>query len=410
MAETSMSRQLYFRLSLMQFLQYLIWGSWYVTLGTYLLKTLHFTGPQVGLVYGATAIAATITPFFMGVLADRLFSTEKLLSILHIVGGVVMWAASYLTSFEWFYPTLILYTMLYMPTFTLTSSLSLHHVKDATRDFPRVRVWGSLSWIIIGLVIGYMDIEQEVLPMRISAVFSFIHGLYCLTLPHTPPQPQPNKFALRDVFGKEVLELLQRREILILIIALALIRIPSSFYYSFVNPFLNEIGVSNAAGKMTIGQVTEVLMMLLLPWFLQKIRLRYIIAIGLTIWGGRYLLFAWGGDSHWHWMLYLGIVVHGIAFNFATLSSQIFIDRQVPNHMRSTAQGFITFVTMGFGAFLGSYVAGHIVEGYTLTDGTHDWSSIWQWPGWFGLAVAAGFLFFIQRTGTKKGKVQKTPN
>ena len=408
MGDSRMSSTLYFRLSLMLFLQFFIWGSWYVTLGTYLLETLHFTGPQVGLVYGATAIAATITPFFLGVLADRLFSIERLLAILHLLGGGVMWFTSYLTNFEWFYPMIILYTLLYMPTFTLTSSLSLHLVKDATRDFPRVRVWGSLSWILAGLIIGYLEVEKEVLPMRISAGFSIIHGLYCLSLPHTPPQPQEGKFSLRDVFGKEVLQLLQQRAILILVIALALIRIPSSFYYSFVNPFLNEIGIGNAAGKMTLGQITEVGVMLVLPWFLQKFKLRYIIAIGLFIWGSRYLLFAWGGVPHLHWMLYVGILVHGIAYNFSSLSSQIFIDRQVPSHMRSTAQGFITFVTMGFGAFIGSYVAGHVVEGYSLSDGTHDWNTIWQWPGWFGIAISVGFLIMIQSVSRKQTRAEQT--
>lgn len=320
-----------------------------------------------------------------------------------------MWLTSYLTNFEWFYPMIILYTLLYMPTFTLTSSLSLHHVEDATKDFPRVRVWGSLSWILAGLIIGYLDIEKDVIPLRISAAFSILHGLYCLSLPHTPPQPQSGKFSLRDVFGQEVLQLLKQKEILILIVALALIRIPSSFYYSFVNPFLNEIGIANAAGKMTLGQITEVGVMLLLPWFLQKVRLRYIIAIGLFIWGGRYLLFAWGGVPHLHWMLYVAILVHGIAYNFSSLSSQIFIDRQVPSHMRSTAQGFITFVTMGFGAFIGSYIAGHVVEGYAYYDGTHDWTTIWQWPGWFGIAIAIGFFIMIQRVSKRKKPTQEGP-
>ncbi|MEZ5040581.1 MAG: MFS transporter [Saprospiraceae bacterium] len=392
-----MSRSLYFRLSLMLFLQFFIWGTWYVTLSTYLLAKLHFTGPQIGLIYGATALSASITPFFLGILADRIFSTEKILSVLHLSGGCVMWFTSYFTEFQWFYPCMVLYTLFYMPTFTLSSSLSLQHIQDVTKDFPKVRVWGSISWIFTGVIISYLHLESEVLPMRISASFSIIQGFYCLTLPHTPPQPQLSKFTLTDVFGKEILQLLKKKEVLILILALAFIQIPASFYYSFVNPFLNEIGVSNSAGKLTLGQVTEVLIMLALPWFLQKFLLRFIITAGLMCWGLRYLLFAWGGELHQEWMLYIGILVHGVVYNFSTLSSQIFIDRQVPKHLRSTAQGFITFVTMGIGFFIGSFIAGLVVQGFTLPDGTHAWWHIWQLPGWFGIAVAVTFLVFIQR-------------
>ncbi|GJM36437.1 MAG: nucleoside permease [Saprospiraceae bacterium] len=383
------------RLWIMFFLQFFIWGSWYVTLGTYLLKTLEFSGREVGLVYGSTAIAATITPFFLGVIADRFFAAEKLLSLLHLAGGLVLILASQMTSFLWFYPTLILYTLLYMPTFALSTALSFHHLKDISRDFPMVRVGGTLGWIFAGLTISFLNLEALATPLQISAVASFVLGIYCLRLPHTPPQANQGKMNFSKLMGGEIFTIFASTSFVVLIGCLILIRVPESFYYTFVNPFLNEWGMTNAAAKMTLGQMSEVLIMLVLPWLFIRLRIKWIMAIGLFLWGFRYVLFAFGMHPGWSWMLYIGILMHGITFNFTTLSAQIYIDRHVPARLKSTAQGFVTQVTNGIGALFGTYIAGEVVTQFTLPDGSHQWTEIWLIPAAMGMSIALIFILFF---------------
>ena len=391
-----MNGTLKFQLSTLFFLQFFIWGSWYVTLGTYLLQTLEFNGREVGLIYGATAIAATVSPFLSGILADRLFSTEKILSVLHFSGGLVMFYISTLQEFALFYPLLIFYSLLYMPTFALASALTFFHVSDSTKDFPKVRVWGTIGWIIAGLVVSYLQIEAEASPMQISAGSSLVMAFYCFFLPKTPPQAQQNRLTLKTIIGPEIIDLLKQRRFFILILCMALIAIPSGFYYSFTNPFLNEIGVSNAAGKMSIGQISEIVLMLLLPWFFARIRFKWIIAMGLFVWGFRYALFAMGDSADDMALLYFSIILHGIAYGFSFLTTQIYVDRIVPPQIRSTAQGFITLITMGFGVLAGSYFAGEVVKWYTFADGTHNWQAIWLIPAIFGGAVTILFLVLFK--------------
>ena len=246
-----MHPKLYARLSFLFFLQFFIWGSWYVTTGTYLLQTVGFSGREVGLVYTTTALAATLSPFLLGVLADRLFATERLLALLHGPGGILLLGISFMRDFALFFPALIAYALLYMPTFALASALSFHHLKDGARDFPRVRVWGTLAWIAAGFLISYLDLEPKATPMRISGPPSLLTCVYCLSLPHTPPKPQLGKRSFRDFLGPEVFRLLRRPSFALLIACLTLISIPSGFYYSFTNSFLTEIGMPDPAAKMS---------------------------------------------------------------------------------------------------------------------------------------------------------------
>lgn len=396
-----MERSLYLRLSLLQFLQFFIWGSWFVTAGTYLLETLEFSGREVGMVYGTTAIAATLSPFLLGLLADRYFSSEKLLSFLHFLGGGFLFYLSTVKDFSLFYPIMLLYVLCFLPTFSLSNGLSLHHITDTNKDFPRVRVWGTIAWILAGLMVSWLNVEKDVLPMQIAAVFSIIQGFYCLTLPNTPPSIQKGKNFFQSLLDPEIRALFMDRSFVVMIVALMLICIPSSYYYSFVNPFLNEMNVANAAGKMALGQITEIILMLALPFFFLRLSFRSILFIGLLSWGLRYGFFVlgiqWGSE-----LLYMiGIALHGLAFVFAMFSAQIYLDKKVPIHLRNTAQGFYTLLTLGFGVFIGSYIAGETVSFYTFDNGLHDWEAIWMLPAIIGVLVAGGFWFLFKQRGKK---------
>lgn len=386
---------LHLRLSTLQFLQFFIWGSWFVTAGTYLQKTLGFTGLEVGMVYGTTAIAATISPFILGLLADRFFSVEKLLGVLHLIGGVLLFILSELHTFELFYPVMLVYVLCYLPTFSLSNSLCFHHIADTKRDFPRVRVWGTISWILVGLLIGWLQVEDQALPFQIAAGASALQGLYAFTLPSTPPQKHRENL-WQSLRGPEMQALFRDRSLIVLIAAIALICIPSSYYYSFVNLFLNEQGVANAAGKMSIGQITEILFMLTIPWFFRIWRLRTIVFIGLLCWGVRYGCFIIGIHQASEAWFIVGLLFHGVAYIFSMLSAQIYLDTRVPEHLRSTGQGFYSLLTLGIGVFIGSYVAGQSVSKHTLTSGLHDWAQIWWFPCLFGIAVAFAFLILFK--------------
>lgn len=365
-------------------------------MGTYLLQTLQFDGREVGLIYGTTAIAATVSPFLLGSLSDRFFSMEKLLAVLHFGGGLVMLFVSTFSNFAWFYPILIGYALLYMPTFTLASALSFRHLKNASTEFPRVRVWGTIGWIIAGLIISFFDLESTVVPLRISASMSIVQALFCLSLPHTPPQGNIERKTIRDIISPEVIDLFKKPSFVVLAASMVLISIPTGFYYSFTNSFLTEIGVADAAGKMSIGQASEIFMMLLLPWLFAQMRFKWIIGLGLFLWGFRYLLFAFGNADELVWMLYLGILLHGVAYSFSFLTAQIYVDSITPTHAKGAAQGFITLITLGFGALIGYYIAGETVKQLTLDSGAHEWAIVWLVPAAIGGIVTLGFLLFFR--------------
>ena len=391
-----MNNNIKIRLSVLEFLQFFVWGAWFVTTGTYLLKTLKFSGTEVGLVYGAPALAAMLAPFFVGVLADRFFAIEKILSLLHFIGGILLFIVSTLKDFYLFYPALILYTLTYSPTFALSSSLCFHHLENPKKDFPLVRVWGTIGWIAVGVLVGYFNLEPTVIPLQIGAITSIVLSLYSRRLPHTPPQERAKDFSLKQALGLDTLQLLNNKSFLILMLGLSLITIPSSFYYSFVNPYLNELGIKNAAGKMSIGQASEIFFILILPFCLRKFSLKKVIAIGMAAWAIRYFLFSYSTTADQLPIIYIGLLLHGISYSFTFLAGQIFIDGEVPVSMRSSAQGFITFITMGFGPFLGALFAGWVVSSNLLQNDLHNWEIIWLYPAGIGAFTTIGFLILFQ--------------
>jgi len=386
------------------FLQYFIWGAWYVTTGTWLAKTLGFSGEQIGLVYGTTALAAMISPFFVGMIADRFFATERILAALHLLGGIVLWYASTQTRFGPLYGVLLVYTLCYMPTLALSNSLSFRHMEDSARDFPGVRVLGTIGWIIAGLAIGTLGLEATSVPMRIAAAGSIALGLFSVLLPHTPPERR-TRATLADVIGLDALKLLGDRSFAVFVLGSFLICIPLQFYYAFANPFLNELAVSNAAGKMTLGQMSEIFFMLVMPWFFRRLGVKYMLLVGMAAWTARYVLFAAGNNAELVWMLYGGILLHGICYDFFFVTGQIYVDRKAPGDLRAAAQGLIAFVTLGVGMFIGSWLSGLIVDRFTLTaagEARHAWGQIWMVPATASAVVLLLFALFFRTDDSRE--------
>ena len=377
------------RLSLLLFLQFAVWASWLISLGTYLLQTLDFTGLQVGMIYGTNAVAATVTPPLMGWLADRRFPSERLMSVLNAVGGGALIACYFTTGFAWFYAWMLLFNLCFIPTFSLAAAMCFHHLERPAEEYPRIRVWGTVSFMLVGVALSGFGVETSALPVLAGGITSLLLAAYARFLPHTPPAEAFDWSALRE---GELARVFRQRGMVVLLIALLLSCIPSSFYYSFLNPFLNEIGWPAAAAKMALGQLFEIGVVLAMPFVFRHVRFRSIICLGLLAWGLRYFAFAVGRPGEYEWLLYAGIAVQGVAFAWIIIAAQIYINNRVPEGLRNTAQGLVSFADLGIGVFLGSWVAGEVVNRNAIGPGLHDWWAIWLVPGCVGVAAAAFFF------------------
>jgi nucleoside transporter len=381
------------RLSALMFLQYFVWGAWYVTMGTWLGETLHFSGEQIGLAAGTTALSAMISPFFVGMVADRFLATERILAALHALGGAILFWAASRTSFSGVYTGLLIYTLCYMPTLALSNSLSFRQMADPGREFPPIRVLGTIGWIVAGLLIGTLGLEATATPLRLAGGASVVLGLFCFALPHTPPMatdgPPEGGHYIRAILGLDALKLLGERSFAVFVIGSFLICIPLQFYYAFANLFLNELHVVNAAGKMTLGQMSELFFMLVMPWFFRRLGVKWMLLVGMLAWTARYAFFAFGDNAGLVWMLYGGIVLHGVCYDFFFVTGQIYVDQKAPGDLRAAAQGFIAFVTLGVGMFIGSWASGKVVDTFA-SGASHDWRAIWLVP-----AVGAALVLLL---------------
>ncbi|MBL6643845.1 MAG: MFS transporter [Flavobacteriaceae bacterium] len=406
-----------FQLSLMMFLQFFIWGGWFVTLGTFLGNNLNATGGQIAMAFSTQSWGAIIAPVFIGLIADRFFNAEKILGFLHLLGGGLLYLMSITEDFSVFYPYVFVYMLLYMPTLALVNSVSFNQMKDTTSEFPLIRTFGTVGWIVSGLVISFVfgwDAQDSIADGALSNTFlmvamaSLMLGFFSFSLPKTPPyQQSQNKFSLKNALGWEAVKLLNDRNFLLFFIASILICIPLAFYYQQANPFLVSLKMDNPTAKMSLGQVSEVLFMLLLPLFFARFGLKKTILVGMMAWVIRYLLFAFGDAGEHTYMLIVGILLHGICYDFFFVSGQIYTDFKAGEKVKSAAQGLITLATYGVGMLIGFWIAGKISDTFILSSGAPDWKMIWLIPSFFALLV---FVLFSLIFKNEKISYNNEPN
>ncbi|HVG18811.1 MAG TPA: nucleoside permease, partial [Blastocatellia bacterium] len=362
-----MDGKTYWRLSLMMFLQFFVWGAWFVTLGTHLGQA-GFTGSQIGYAYLMNNIAAIISPFFVGMIADRFFASQKVMGVLHLLGGLIMYLSADLTAVGPLIFGLFLYNLTYMPTLALVNAVSFRQMQSPDAQFPRVRVWGTIGWIVAGLVITfilsnfYAEVEKSEVPMKMAAAASILLGFYSFTLPDTPPQNVGKKVGVGEVLGLKTLRLLKERSFFVFVLCSLLISVPLAFYYNFTNLFLNELGMQGAVAKQSMGQMSEVVFMILMPFFFVRLGVKKMLLVGMLAWVIRYAFFANGDLGAAEWMLYVGILLHGVCYDFFFVTGQIYVDKKAPGEIRASAQGFIAFITYGVGIGVGSIISGKVVD------------------------------------------------
>jgi len=406
------------KLSTMMFLEFFIWGSWFVTLGTFLDKNLSATGSQTAAVFSTQSWGAIIAPFIIGLIADRFFNAEKILGVLHIVGAILMYQMYHAVNVDVFYPYVLGYMVLFMPTLALVNSVAFNQMQDAEKEFSTIRFWGTIGWIVAGLFISYLFIWDSPEGLQsgllkntflMAGIASLILGLFSFALPKTPPKvAKGEKVKLSDILGLDALSLLKDKNFAVFFISAILICIPLAFYYQNAHPFLSSIGVEEPTGKMAIGQVSEALFLLLIPVFFKRFGFKITILVGMLAWAVRYALFAYGNAGELSFMLIIGIALHGVCYDFFFVSGQIYTNSRAGEKYKSAAQGLITLATYGVGMLIGFEVAGMITDSYKLADGAIDWKMVWIIPA--GIALVVFLLFSIFFTDKKETAVAGLKN
>jgi nucleoside transporter len=379
------------QLSLMMFLQFFIQGSWYVTMGTYMGKTLHFTGIQIGLAYSTAAIAAIISPVIMGMIADRFFSANKVLSFLNIIGAILLFWISKINNFSLFFPILLLYSICFMPTMSLTNSISFANLNNPNKEFSRIRLFGSIGWICAGLLISILDLEVFSVPFVIGAGISLLAGFYALLLPYKTPLTSAKKSTVRQLLGFDAFKLTKEKSFLVLLIFSSLICIPLAFYDSFTNLYIIDQGISNAAAAMSLGQAAEVIFLFIFPFLFTKLHYKGSIVAAILAWIIMYGFFVLGAYTGSTVFLYLVLPLHGFCFTFFFVSGQLYVNEKSPDSLKNSAQGLITFATYGVGKYIGTLIAGNIVS-YNTIESSYHWISIWMIPFGLTILILIGFI------------------
>ena len=395
------------------FLEFFIWGAWFVTLGTFLGNNLKASGSETAAIFSTQSWGAIIAPFIIGLIADRYFNAEKILGILHLIGAFLMYQMYQSEEVGMFYTYVLSYMILYMPTLALVNSVSFNQMKDPEKEFANIRVWGTIGWILAGLSISFIfhwDAAAAISGGMLKNTFflagiaAFVLGIFSFTLPKTPPKVSDEKIKIGDIIGLDALKLLKDKNFAVFFISSILICIPLAFYYQNAHPFLTESGVENPTGKMAIGQISEALFLLLIPVFFSRFGFKKTILVGMLAWAIRYVLFAYGNGGDLSFMLILGIALHGICYDFFFVSGQIYTNSKAGEKYKSAAQGLITLATYGVGMLIGFAVAGWITDNYKTVEGTINWEMVWIIPA--GIAFAVFVLFAL--LFNEKNKVKET--
>jgi nucleoside transporter len=388
------------QLSFMMFLNFFIWGAWYVTMGTYLKSSLKETDVNVGIAYGTQALGAILAPFIIGLIADKFFAAQKILGVLHLIGAALMYYITTFTNFSSFYPVLLVYMILFMPTLALVNAVSFKQMRSPEKEFSFIRVWGTIGWIVAGLIIGWLAWEQKnvlVNTFRLAAILSAVLGIFSFTLPNTPPPKAGTKTSFKEIIGWDAIRLLKDKNFLTFFLASLLICIPLAFYYQETNIFLNELKVPRAAGKMSLGQMSEMLFLFAMPWLFSRIGVKKMLLLGMAAWALRYFLFGFGDADTGMWMLYLGIILHGVCYDFFFVTGQIYTDERAGEKIRSSAQGMITLATYGVGMLIGFWIAGIVADKYAISNDVHNWKNIWMIPAIIAFVILILFAAFFKQ-------------
>jgi nucleoside transporter len=376
----------------MVFLHYFVWSCWYNTLSVY-LGTLKFTGTQIGLAYGTTAIGALVSPFLIGVIADRYVPAQRLLGVLHLLGAGLLWWISQQTTFSAFYPSLIVYTLTYMAGHGLINTITLTHAPNPAKWFPIVMAAASAGWIAAANVVNFAKLTDNNGMFTLACGVAVGIALYSFTLPNTPPKGDAGPVSAGKLLGLDALKLFKDRSFAVFMICSFLICVPLSFYFTWTGAFLSEMNVADYASKMTLGQLSEVGFLLLLPILLPILGAKRIMILGMAAWAARFALFAYFHEQPTAtWMVLGGILLHGMCYDFIFVMGRMYVDKAAGDSLRASAQGLHAVFTLGAGMFVGSWLSGVVAQNYTNAQGVHDWKSIWLVPAIMSAALIPVFL------------------
>lgn len=387
------------KLSVMMFLQFFVWGAWYGQMSKYLLTELKATGDQVGNAYAAFSLAMLVAPFFVGMIADRYFAAQKVLSILNLLGAVVLYFITQNTDPNQFFYLILAYCITFAPTLALTASIAMQQMTSPEKEFPGIRVLGTVAWIVVTNIVGYYGFGDKVTIFQLSMYSAVILGLFSFFLPDTPPKATTST-SFSQILGLDAFQLFKDRSFAIFFLSSVLICIPLSFYYAMANPSLTDSGMQNVENKMSLGQASEVIFMLLIPLAYTRLGVKKMLIVGLIAWITRFLLFGYGDGGSGEWMLYIAIILHGVCYDFFFVTGQIYTDNKAGERIKSSAQGLITLATYGLGMGIGSKLSGIVLDQYTRPDGSKDWLSVWLVPA--GIAAAVLVVFVLLFTDKKK--------